>query len=336
PVTLAEHAALAAAVNDLGTPPGSVSGKPLAAELISAARERQVWRKLAGMGREEFEAHAQLKGDLTRALRQLGERGHDAVRSLSEPQLAALKAQASRLDATLKTIKDQQQAAGRETLAAIDKLPEAQRAALDKTLRSTGTPTTNLDNLTGSLRARPEQVDKWLGIKPLAELRRLPRGEIDLMTLTPPQWAVLEKALPDRVKALRELADRQLKGLASASVEAQAALAAGGSVPADVWNAFPPQVLSELAKLTPDRLKAFRALTPEGLAALEAQLTKQVKERADGLAWLALLEVLVFFGVLLVGFAYLWRRGDLAWVRSTAAEEKDEGGRMKEEFRIAV
>ena len=29
---------------------------------------------------------------------------------------------------------------------------------------------------------------------------------------------------------------------------------------------------------------------------------------------------MVFFGVLLVGFAYLWRRGDLEWVRSTAAQ----------------
>jgi NADH-quinone oxidoreductase subunit A len=38
------------------------------------------------------------------------------------------------------------------------------------------------------------------------------------------------------------------------------------------------------------------------------------------LSWLALVEILVFFGVLLVGFAYLWKRGDLAWVRSTLAE----------------
>jgi NADH-quinone oxidoreductase subunit A len=38
------------------------------------------------------------------------------------------------------------------------------------------------------------------------------------------------------------------------------------------------------------------------------------------LAWLAFWDILVFFGVLLVGFAYLWRRGDLNWVRSTAAE----------------
>ncbi len=36
----------------------------------------------------------------------------------------------------------------------------------------------------------------------------------------------------------------------------------------------------------------------------------------DTLAWTAFYDILVFFGVLLVGFAYLWRRGDLAWVRS--------------------
>ena len=38
------------------------------------------------------------------------------------------------------------------------------------------------------------------------------------------------------------------------------------------------------------------------------------------LAWLAFADVAVFFGVLLVGFAYLWRRGDLEWVRSTAGQ----------------
>jgi NADH-quinone oxidoreductase subunit A len=37
--------------------------------------------------------------------------------------------------------------------------------------------------------------------------------------------------------------------------------------------------------------------------------------------WIAFADVLVFFGVLLVGYAYLWKRGDLDWVRSTAAEE---------------
>src|SRR4051794_35070507 len=33
---------------------------------------------------------------------------------------------------------------------------------------------------------------------------------------------------------------------------------------------------------------------------------------AQSLGWMALFDILVFFGVLLVGFAYLWKRGDLA------------------------
>jgi NADH-quinone oxidoreductase subunit A len=45
------------------------------------------------------------------------------------------------------------------------------------------------------------------------------------------------------------------------------------------------------------------------------------KKAAKQLAWLSFWDILFFFGVLLVGFAYLWKRGDLAWVRSTAAQE---------------
>jgi len=41
---------------------------------------------------------------------------------------------------------------------------------------------------------------------------------------------------------------------------------------------------------------------------------------ARQLAWLAFWDIVVFFGVLLMGFAYLWKRGDLDWVRSTLAE----------------
>jgi NADH-quinone oxidoreductase subunit A len=50
--------------------------------------------------------------------------------------------------------------------------------------------------------------------------------------------------------------------------------------------------------------------------------TDQVIQPPDArqLAWFAFWDILVFFGVLLVGFAYLWKRGDLDWVRSTAAE----------------
>lgn len=40
----------------------------------------------------------------------------------------------------------------------------------------------------------------------------------------------------------------------------------------------------------------------------------------EQLAWLAFGDIMIFFVVLLVGFIYLWRRGDLEWVRSTAAQ----------------
>jgi len=40
------------------------------------------------------------------------------------------------------------------------------------------------------------------------------------------------------------------------------------------------------------------------------------REAAQGWAWVAFFDILVFFGVLLVGFAYLWRRGDIDWVRT--------------------
>jgi NADH-quinone oxidoreductase subunit A len=49
-------------------------------------------------------------------------------------------------------------------------------------------------------------------------------------------------------------------------------------------------------------------------------------ESALRLAWLAFWDIMVFFGVLLVGFAYLWKRGDLDWVRSTLAERGGTAG----------
>jgi NADH-quinone oxidoreductase subunit A len=78
-----------------------------------------------------------------------------------------------------------------------------------------------------------------------------------------------------------------------------------------------------------ERAKNLGKLTDEEFNLLSAEKKQEfasTKELADNrqaaqsLAWLALGEVGVFFGVLLVGFAYLWRRGDLAWVRSTLAE----------------
>jgi len=68
-------------------------------------------------------------------------------------------------------------------------------------------------------------------------------------------------------------------------------------------------------------IMAYQIRLDPALAMREDEPAKtQFHEAAQGLAWLAFWDIVVFFGVLLVGFAYLWRRGDLNWVRSTAAE----------------
>lgn len=64
-----------------------------------------------------------------------------------------------------------------------------------------------------------------------------------------------------------------------------------------------------------------------GVAADEAALTADpaARERLRGsarwLTWSAVADIAVFFAVLLVGFAYVWARGDLDWVRAIGRSE---------------
>src|SRR5262249_43468411 len=72
--------------------------------------------------------------------------------------------------------------------------------------------------------------------------------------------------------------------------------------------------------LTPGAEGVFREL---GVPAADAPKTdRTIREAGDSLAQLALIDILVFFAVLMVGFAYVWRRGDLDWVRATSAERE--------------
>ena len=41
-----------------------------------------------------------------------------------------------------------------------------------------------------------------------------------------------------------------------------------------------------------------------------------IHEGARQLAWVTIVDIAAFFAVLLIGFAYVWRRGDLDWVRA--------------------
>lgn len=67
-------------------------------------------------------------------------------------------------------------------------------------------------------------------------------------------------------------------------------------------------LLSEqLMSLAPGSLTAEQAITP-GTALM--------------LGWTGVVDVLVFFAVLLVGFAYVWKRGDLEWVRTISQQAR--------------
>lgn len=63
----------------------------------------------------------------------------------------------------------------------------------------------------------------------------------------------------------------------------------------------------------------FREMGIENPVVPEAGV-EAMRESAHQLAWLSLWDIAVFFAVLMVGFAYVWKRGDLDWVRAMINE----------------
>ena len=59
-----------------------------------------------------------------------------------------------------------------------------------------------------------------------------------------------------------------------------------------------------------------------GVANPSVGTPEQVHDQAQQLMQLAVIEVLVFFVILLIGFAYVWRLGALNWVRALSEEFK--------------
>lgn len=63
---------------------------------------------------------------------------------------------------------------------------------------------------------------------------------------------------------------------------------------------------------------------PEGLD--QSRQANAITHRgARQLAFVTIVDIVVFFAVLLVGFAYVWRRGDLDWVRAVSQERAMRG-----------
>ena len=69
---------------------------------------------------------------------------------------------------------------------------------------------------------------------------------------------------------------------------------------------------------------SLRSEIPLGLD--ESRRANLISHRgARQLAWVTIIDIVVFFAVLLVGFAYVWRRGDLDWVRAVSKEAARRG-----------
>jgi NADH-quinone oxidoreductase subunit A len=88
------------------------------------------------------------------------------------------------------------------------------------------------------------------------------------------------------------------------------------------------------AKATFQELGVPAAATASYLAAGDANssierraaaATDKVKADARSLALLSLADIGVFFAVLMVGFAYVWKRGDLDWVRAVSRQRAGPG-----------
>lgn len=59
------------------------------------------------------------------------------------------------------------------------------------------------------------------------------------------------------------------------------------------------------------------------LASSEAaqQGTELVKDAAGKLVMTSVVDIVIFFSILLIGFAYVWKRGDLDWVKATTGQK---------------
>lgn len=76
----------------------------------------------------------------------------------------------------------------------------------------------------------------------------------------------------------------------------------------------------------PTTAPASLADTPAARSAGTALSEQVVRSGAQQLAWFTLIDIVVFFGILLVGFAYVWARGDLDWVRAVGQQRAQRAG----------
>ena len=93
--------------------------------------------------------------------------------------------------------------------------------------------------------------------------------------------------------------------------------------------------VTQLAAGPPATVTASDAIAPTITAARLRELglketqnspaadSPELRQSAREIALMSFADILTFFGVLLVGFAYVWKRGDLDWVRALTREKPE-------------
>lgn len=84
-----------------------------------------------------------------------------------------------------------------------------------------------------------------------------------------------------------------------------------------------PDLVTVAAPAGPNPIE--RKLVELGVPAPDAEGVSDAAPAAERLALAAMIDIAIFFVVLMVGFAYVWRRGDLDWVRAVRAVPAERG-----------
>lgn len=103
-----------------------------------------------------------------------------------------------------------------------------------------------------------------------------------------------------------------------ATVFGKATQLSSPSVPIAAVEAGEVGSAEQLSSVAAARLQELGAPPLVGEGGAEA-----LRQTAEALSWMSFADIGLFFAVLMVGFAYVWRRGDLDWVRATSAPQSE-------------
>jgi NADH:ubiquinone oxidoreductase subunit 3 (subunit A) len=298
----------AAEYNDLGE---KILDLAVQSDSPAAVGNQLRWKKMHTITDEEVKAYQSFTPAQTTLFRSMQTKQFDALKVLTPQQRGQIKRSNDALRATFAG-----QAKARES---------AMQPFLEAAKKRPGGP----GNVPELIQAEHRNDQQFFEITKLSDFAA---GKAPLMLFVRPPVpgaptqprALYTAALaldPRALKAATAMADAQVLELKTQAGGILDSLQKMGPQQSALWGALSPSFMKEIDSLTDEEAVTLTKLSREGVMTLYDKTAQVAKEDARTIAWLALGEILVFFGVLLVGFAYLWKRGDLAWVRATVAEQ---------------